>query len=107
MKEPEGGIIELIKQHHERYDGEGYPKGIKGEKIKLGARIMAVADSYDAMTSERPYRSAMSSKKAYKEIVRGRGTQYSPEVVDAFMRIGKLELLSPDVITSGAKEMSD
>jgi len=100
-------ILMIVRYHHERYDGQGYPDGLSGEQIPLGARIMAVADSYDAMISERPYRSAMSSKKAYSEIARGRGTQYSPEVVDAFMRIGKLELLSPDVVTSGAKEMSD
>lgn len=84
-------ILMIVRYHHERYDGRGYPDGLSGEQIPLGARIMVVADSYDAMTSERPYRYAMSSKKAYAEIERGRGTQYSPEVVDAFIRVASID----------------
>ncbi len=100
-------ILMIVRHHHERYDGRGYPDGLSGEQIPLGARIMAVADSYDAMTSERPYRNAMSSKKAYAEIERGRDTQYSPEVVDAFINTRNLQLLSLGVTTSGAKGMLD
>jgi putative nucleotidyltransferase with HDIG domain len=88
LKEPDGGgVIELIKQHHERYDGKGYPRGIKGEKIKLGARIMAVADAYHAMISTRPYRKALTQKKAIEELKRCAGTQFDPKVVEAFLKI--------------------
>ncbi len=87
LKEPGGGVIEFIKQHHERYDGKGYPAGLKGEKIKLGARIMAVADSYHAMISSRPYRKALSQKKVIKELERCSGTQFDPTVVKAFLAV--------------------
>jgi len=79
-------ILEIVRHHHERYDGSGYPNGVNGEQIPLGARILAVADTYDAMTSERPYREAMSDEAAYAEIERGRGTQFDPEVADVFIR---------------------
>jgi response regulator RpfG family c-di-GMP phosphodiesterase len=98
MKHPEIGkhILEpigdddialIVAHHHERYDGKGYPDGLSGRDIPLGARIMAVADSYDAMTSERPYRKAMSHKQALNEIVSGKGTQFDPEAVDAFLSL--------------------
>ena len=87
LKEPDGGVIELIKQHHERYDGKGYPMGLKREKIKLGARIMAAADSYHAMISTRPYRKAISQKKVIKELERCSGTQFDPAVVKAFLAV--------------------
>lgn len=64
------GVIELVKQHHERYDGKGYPNGQSGKNIRLGARIMAVADAYDAMISERPYRKALSKDEAINELKR-------------------------------------
>ncbi len=87
LKEPGGGVIKLIKQHHERYDGEGYPAGLKGEKIELGARIMAVADSYHAMISTRPYRKAFSQQKALKELKRCSGTQFDPKLIKAFLEV--------------------
>ncbi len=87
LKEPGGGVIELIRQHHERYDGKGYPMGLKGDKIKLGARIIAVADSYHAMISTRPYRKALPQKKIIKEIERCSGTQFDPNVVKAFLAV--------------------
>lgn len=81
------GVIELVRQHHEHYDGKGYPHRYKGEEIKLGARIMAVADAFDAMTTERPYRKAKSIKEAIEEIKRYCGTQFDPQVVEAFLRV--------------------
>ena len=82
-----GGVIELVEQHHERYDGKGYPFGIRGENIKTGARIIAVADSFDAMITERPYRKALSKEEAIEELKRGSGTQFDPKIVEVFLRI--------------------
>ncbi len=79
-------ILRLVRSHHERYDGTGYPDQIQGEQIPLGARILAVSDAYEAMTSERPYRKAMSDKVASGEIEHNKGTQFDPEVADAFLR---------------------
>lgn len=81
------GVIDLVEQHHERYDGEGYPFNLKGEQIRLGARIMAVADAYDAMITERPYRKAMSKDEAVAELKKCSGTQFDPKTVEAFLRI--------------------
>jgi response regulator RpfG family c-di-GMP phosphodiesterase len=82
------GVVDLVRQHHERYDGTGYPDGLKGEAIKLGARIMAVADAFDAMVSKRPYREQPFTKQeAIEEIKKNSETQFDPEVVKAFLRI--------------------
>jgi HD-GYP domain-containing protein (c-di-GMP phosphodiesterase class II) len=81
------GVIELVEQHHERYDGKGYPFGIKGENIKLGARIMTVADSFDAMITERPYRKAFTKEEAIEELKKCSGTQFDPKVVEAFLKV--------------------
>jgi HD-GYP domain-containing protein (c-di-GMP phosphodiesterase class II) len=75
---------ELVLAHHERMDGRGYPRGLSGSTIPLGARIIAVADSWDAMTSDRPYRIALEPEVALGELLQGRGTQWDAEVVDAF-----------------------
>jgi HD-GYP domain-containing protein (c-di-GMP phosphodiesterase class II) len=75
----------LIRHHHERWDGKGYPDGLAGEDIPLGARIIAVADSYDAMTSDRPYRKALPHDVAMIELQRGAGSQFDPAVVHAFV----------------------
>ncbi|MCM8773506.1 MAG: response regulator [Candidatus Omnitrophica bacterium] len=80
-------VITLVEQHHERYDGKGYPYGLKGEQIRIGARIIAVADSFDAMTTERPYRKALSIQEAIEEIKRNRGIQFDPNIVDVFLKI--------------------
>jgi len=75
---------ELVLAHHERMDGRGYPRGLAGTAIPLGARIIAVADAWDAMTSNRPYRVALDQDVALGELMRGRGIQWDAEVVDAF-----------------------
>ncbi len=75
---------ELVLAHHERMDGRGYPRGLVGAEIPIGARIVAVADAWDAMTSNRPYRKALDQDVALGELMRGRGTQWDAEVVDAF-----------------------
>lgn len=77
----------IVLHHHERWDGKGYPAGLAGRQIPLGARIMAVADSFDAMTSSRPYREGMPVSKALAILREGRGTQWDPEVVDAALAI--------------------
>jgi putative nucleotidyltransferase with HDIG domain len=76
----------IVYSHHERYDGKGYPVGLKGEDVPLGARIFAVADAFDAMTSNRPYRRALSVEKAQEEILNNSGSQFDPGVVEAFLR---------------------
>jgi putative nucleotidyltransferase with HDIG domain len=78
---------EIIRHHHERYDGKGYPAGIKGDEIPLLSRIIALADTFDAMTSERPYRSALSTKEAIQEITRCKGTQFDPHLAESFIKI--------------------
>jgi len=79
--------IEVVRHHHERWDGGGYPAGLRGHDIPFGARIVAVADSYDAMTSDRPYRRGMSLEAARDILLKGRGSQWDPAVVDAFMEV--------------------
>ena len=79
--------IPIIKHHHERYDGMGYPDGLREEEIPIGARILAVADAFDAMTSERPYRSALTFEEAVEDLKQNSGRQFDPYIVDAFLRI--------------------
>jgi response regulator RpfG family c-di-GMP phosphodiesterase len=81
-----GEGLKIVRSHHERWDGRGYPDGLAREEIPLGARIFAVADALDAMTSHRPYRRAMSWKAAHTEILGQRKRQFDPEVVDAFVQ---------------------
>ncbi len=76
---------EIVWAHHERFDGNGYPRGLVGEEIPLGARVFGVVDAYDAMTSRRPYRQAMSREQACIEIASNAGTQFDPQVVEAFL----------------------
>ncbi len=84
--------IPIIKHHHERYDGTGYPDGLKKEGIPQGARILAVADAFDAMTSARPYRKAFTFEEAVEELRKNAGRQFDPRIVDAF-----LEILTPKI----------
>lgn len=92
-------LRELIEAHHERYDGAGYPRGLKGEEIPLGSRILAVADSYDAMAHERRYRPALPNDLIVKEIEENLGTQFDPVVGEVFlnlMRAGKIHTPTAD-----------
>ena len=77
----------LVRHHHERFDGTGYPDKLSGHDIPLGARVIAVADAFDAMTSNRPYRAALPLATALLEIKRGAGTQFDPDVVEAFLEV--------------------
>jgi len=79
-----GVCIDVVRAHHERWDGTGYPDGLRGDEIPLGARVFAVADALDAMTSNRPYRAALSWQHAVGEILAESGKQFDPDVVDAF-----------------------
>jgi putative nucleotidyltransferase with HDIG domain len=87
---------DIIYAHHEHFDGSGYPNALKGEEIPLGARIFAVVDAYDAITSDRPYRKARPHEYALEEIKRETGTQFDPKVVDAFFEAGEKGLLRGD-----------
>ncbi|HWE64520.1 MAG TPA: HD-GYP domain-containing protein [Chloroflexota bacterium] len=78
---------DMVRYHHEAWNGSGYPRGLRGTSIPFGARVIAVADSYDAMTSDRPYRKGLASEVAAKELRRGRGVQWDPEIVDAFLHV--------------------
>jgi putative nucleotidyltransferase with HDIG domain len=79
--------LEIVLSHHERWDGKGYPRGLSGDEIPLGARIFAVVDTFDAMTTDRPYRSAQSIRAAYQEIERCVGSQFDPYVADAYLNV--------------------
>jgi response regulator RpfG family c-di-GMP phosphodiesterase len=83
------GAAEIVLSHHERYDGSGYPLGLKGEEIPLGARIFSVVDCLDAMISDRPYRAATSYESAREEIIQCSGTQFDPVVVKFFLQVPK------------------
>jgi putative nucleotidyltransferase with HDIG domain len=78
-------VAPVVRHHHENWDGTGYPDGLKGEEIPLGARILSVVDCFDALTSDRPYRGRMTEEQALRIIVERRGIQYDPAVVDAFV----------------------
>jgi HD-GYP domain-containing protein (c-di-GMP phosphodiesterase class II) len=78
---------QIVLTHQERYDGTGYPQGLRGEEIPLGARIFSVADTLDAMTSDRPYRAGLSFAAARDEIARQSGRQFDPDVVQVFLTI--------------------
>jgi HD-GYP domain-containing protein (c-di-GMP phosphodiesterase class II) len=80
-------VLGGIKHHHERYDGKGYPDKLAGEDIPLLGRLLAVPDCFSAMTTERPYRKALSWDEAISEINKGRGTQFDSKMADAFLKV--------------------
>lgn len=86
-----GGIFRtlapIVVAHHERWDGKGYPFNLAGEQIPLASRILTVVDSYDAMTSRRPYHEPMSREQAEQELLRCSGSQFDPRIVEAFLRM--------------------
>ena len=81
------GVARILRAHHERWDGKGYPDGLAGERIPLGARILAVVDAYSAITDERPYKAARSHDEAVVELRKSAGTQFDPKVVEAFCKM--------------------
>ncbi len=89
-------LADFINEHHEKWDGTGYPKGLKGEEISIEARIITIADTYDAMTSRRAYKKALNKEEAIAELLRCRGTQFDPEIVDVF--VNKV-LLNSNILT--------
>jgi hypothetical protein len=82
-------VLPMILSHHERIDGKGYPNGLDDGNIPEGAKIIAIADAYDAMTSNRPYRKALGRDEAVRRLREGKGTQFSPELVDLFIEVLK------------------
>ena len=90
----------MVLHHHERWDGAGYPDGLRGDAIPLGARIIFVADAYDAMTSDRVYRAKRSPEEAIAELERCSGTQFDPEIVTAFVEDPELPLSAMPAIAA-------
>jgi putative nucleotidyltransferase with HDIG domain len=88
-----------ILHHHERWDGGGYPEGLKGDRIPLESRILAIADSFEAMSSARPYRPALSREEILEELRKGAGTQFDPNLVEVF--IGIIEAGLPEKVKTG------
>ncbi|KKL13086.1 hypothetical protein LCGC14_2529270 [marine sediment metagenome] len=97
-------VAKLVRSSHERYDGCGYPDAVAGEEIPLGARIVAVCDAFDAMTSDRPYRKSMSTAEALAELSSCAGSQFDPQVVEAFR--AEVEELMPEAALGRAKGLS-
>ncbi len=104
---------EIIHSHHERHDGDGYPRGLRGEDIPIGARLFAVVDSYDAMTSHRPYRRARAHQEAIDEIIRNSGTQFNPDAVQAFLEVERAGFIAPydspdaeDIVAADARTLT-
>lgn len=98
------GAAEIVYAHHESYDGNGYPRGLKGDEIPLGARLFMLADVYDALTSQRPYKTAMSYDESVAEISKHKGSQFDPAVVATFMGITAEEL---NLIAERYKDVTD
>jgi putative nucleotidyltransferase with HDIG domain len=95
-----GSLALIVRHHHENWDGTGYPDGLRDEAIPIGARVLAIVDCYDALTSDRPYRRALSHRRAVAMIHERRGTMYDPAIVDAFLRI--VQRLRSAAVNDGA-----
>lgn len=95
------GVCRVAAEHHERWDGHGYPAGLSGDRIDFNARVVAVADAFDAMTSERPYRPAVGYEEAAAELARCAGAQFDPEVVGTFLREPRARL---EAVVGAARE---
>jgi response regulator RpfG family c-di-GMP phosphodiesterase len=103
--EPLMGALPVVLYHHERYDGRGYPTGLVGNEIPLGARLFAVVDAYEALTHTRPHAAACTDAQARGEIAHHRGTHFDPESVDAFMSIDPAEWKRPPSVAPRAEEL--
>jgi putative nucleotidyltransferase with HDIG domain len=97
-----GPLALIVRHHHENWDGTGYPDGLRGDAIPLGARVLAIVDCYDALTSDRPYRRSLPHERALAMILERRGTMYEPEIADAFLRIVEEARQAPDRERAGA-----
>lgn len=85
-------LARIVRHHHERWDGKGYPDGLSAEEIPLESRIIAVADAFEAMTAERPYKRALTLEEAIEEIERNKGTQFDPRLAEVMIEIIKEEI---------------
>jgi HD-GYP domain-containing protein (c-di-GMP phosphodiesterase class II) len=94
-----------VRHDHERWDGGGYPDGLMGEEIPLGSRIVLVVDAFHAMTSDRPYRTAMSEDEAVEVLRDGAGSQFDPAVVEAFVRVLRRQSRSPSAASREAQRI--
>lgn len=103
----QNGILHMILHHHERYDGRGYPQGLKGEEIPIEARIIAVADTFDAMTSKRVYRSERTLEETLNELQKNKGTQFDSQIVDAFIKMMKKSNLNVQPINQPSYQLSN
>ncbi|MCH8850137.1 MAG: HD domain-containing protein, partial [Chloroflexi bacterium] len=88
-------VVDAVSCHHERYDGSGYPRGLRGEEIPLVGRIIAIADAHSAMTLDRPYRKAISGEQVMAELAEGSGSQFDPELLTLFVELLKEEASHP------------
>jgi len=96
------GAVDIVRSHHERWDGTGYPMGLRHEEIPLAARVFSIADCFDAMTNDRPYRRALPVEQAIDEIVIGACTQFDPEIVQVF-----LDLVESDPVSIGLEPTAE
>jgi HD-GYP domain-containing protein (c-di-GMP phosphodiesterase class II) len=101
-------VTDMVRHHHERVDGKGYPDGLRGDEITIGAKIVNVADAFDAMTTDRPYRAGLSVEEAVNQLVTKSGTQFAAEVVEVFVRALRSERIrvSKDGSLSGERGRS-
>jgi putative two-component system response regulator len=104
-------VSPIVRAHHERWDGRGYPDGLRGDDIPIGARIVGIVDAYDAMTHDRPYRAGMSDDEALEELRRNRGAQFDPELTDLFVaNLGRIAAESgdgTDAYTRGLRDLHE
>jgi HD-GYP domain-containing protein (c-di-GMP phosphodiesterase class II) len=96
-----GAVARIVRHEHERFDGRGYPDGLAGRDIPIGSRIILACDAFNAMTTDRPYRAAMSRRAALDELCRCAGTQFDPQVTEAL--VGSLFWQAREVRTAGAR----
>ena len=93
-------VAPIISAHHEYWDGSGYPHGLRGEEIPIGARIITIVDAYDAMMTDRPYRAALGEDEALRRLRVARGTQFDPELLDIFIGLVEQGLIALELMTS-------